>query len=140
MMSNTEKQSYFTWESFWLGGFSILSCAAFWLFVDKSTNSYTISNLAFLAAFAVNHPHFLSSYILLYGDFRKNILTQFRYFWAAVVVPLVLLGAIVGALATGDVPLMAFVINSMFFFVGWHYTKQIFGCVIVSSARSRMYF
>lgn len=135
-----QKESIFTWEAFLLGGCSILVCMSCWAFAEKSTSVYTMGQFAFFLAFAVNHPHFLSSYILLYGDFRKKVFSQVKYFWAGFIVPLVLFGTIAYGLQNQDSEVMAWVINSMFFFVGWHYIKQVFGCVIVTCARRKMYF
>jgi hypothetical protein len=112
-----------------------------WACVDKSANIFTMSQLAFALAFAVNHPHFLSSYMLIYSDFRKNIsLENPRYFFAAVVVPLLLAGFLVYAFASGSVNFIGWSLNAMFFLVGWHYVKQVFGCVIVTSARRKVYY
>lgn len=133
-------EPYFTWESFFIGGLSIVTCIGCWAFVEKSTNLMTMSQLAFGLAFIVNHPHFLSSYHLLYGDFRKDILRKPRYFWAGIIVPAILFGAFIFAFQTQSLPTMAALVNVMYFTVGWHYTKQVFGCVIVTSARRKMYF
>ena len=132
--------SYFTLEVLLVGGFSILVSLGFWIFFDKSLSLATVSSLAFAAAFVVNHPHFLSSYILLYSDFRKNIFRRKRYFLSAVVVPLVLLFVIGSALATKDAKLMGNIITSMYFLVGWHYVKQVFGFVIVTSVHRKNFY
>lgn len=136
----SRSDSYFTMEVGLMGGFSIAACVLFWALVDKSASLYTVSQVAFLAAFVANHPHFLSSYVLLYGDHRHHLFTRKRYFWAAVVVPVILGGALIYALATANQMVMSHIITSMFFFVGWHYVKQIFGCVIVTSAQRKMYY
>ncbi len=115
-------------------------CAACWAFTDKSTSLLTMSQLAFSLAFAVNHPHFLSSYVLLYNDFRKNLGGRMSYIWAAVVVPVLLFGFLVYAYAAGRGDLLGHSVNLMFFLVGWHYVKQVFGCVIVTSARRKIYY
>ncbi len=123
-----------------MGGFSIIACVMFWAVVDKNASLYMISQVAFSLAFVVNHPHFLSSYVLLYGDYRAEIMKRSRYFWAAVVAPMIIGGALIFALATANQMMMSHVITAMFFFVGWHYVKQIFGCVIVTSAQRKMYY
>lgn len=123
-----------------MGGLSIFVSIGFWLFMRKSASLYEVSHVAFAVAFILNHPHFLSSYVLLYGDFKKRILRNGRYFWAAVVVPAILLTLLGVALVTGSPKLMAHIVTSMFFFVGWHYVKQVFGCVIVTSAQRKMFY
>lgn len=139
-MSAPAHDSYLSWEVFLLGGCSIIVCLACWAFTDKSASVFTMSELAFGLAFAVNHPHFLSSYVLLYNDFQKKIFQRPRYFWAAVIVPVLLGGYLVYALAAGRVELFGHALNAMFFLVGWHYTKQVFGCIIVTSARRKIYY
>jgi branched-subunit amino acid transport protein len=132
--------SYLTLEVALMGGLSILAFLVVWATVDKGGSLMAVSQLAFSLAFVVNHPHFLSSYVLLYGDFRKEIFTRRRYFWAAVVAPVILAGCLITALVTANQNLMAHVITSMFFFVGWHYVKQVFGCIVVTSAQRKKYY
>lgn len=132
--------SYLSVDVFAMGGISILASVCFWLLMDKKASVYQASQLAFAAAFVLNHPHFLSSYVLLYGDFRKRIFSHPRYFWSGVIVPAILLSLLGTALLTGNTQLMAHIITSMFFFVGWHYVKQIFGCVIVTSAQRKLFY
>ncbi|MBX3020365.1 MAG: hypothetical protein KF799_01710 [Bdellovibrionales bacterium] len=131
---------YLSTQSMLLGGFSILVCLAAWAFMDVTTPVHTVANLAVALAFVVNDPHFLVSYTLLYGDYRKRILTQRRYFWAAVVVPICLVLAIGVALYKANAALMAHIITGMYFLVGWHYVKQIFGCVIVTSVQRGIFY
>ncbi len=123
-----------------MGGLSIVVSIGFWLMMRKNASLFQVAHVAFALAFVINHPHFLSSYVLLYGDFRKRIFKNGRYFWAAVIVPLILLGLLVTAMATANTGLMAHIVTSMFFFVGWHYVKQVFGCVIVTSAQRKMFY
>lgn len=123
-----------------MGGCSIIVALAFWAFVDTKASLFGISQLAFALAFVVNHPHFLSSYVLLYSDFRKSIATKKRYFWAAIVVPTILLTYLSYAIVNQSAYLMGRMVMAMYFFVGWHYVKQIFGCVIVTSAQRKIYY
>ena len=136
----TPQDGLLTWEVFLLGGGSLLTCVAFWIFFDRSMSINTISQVAFALAFAINHPHFMSSYVLLYNDFSKNIFRQARYFWAAVIVPIFLSAFLAFALGFGRTQWLGYAINSMYFLVGWHYVKQVFGCIIVTSARRRLYY
>jgi len=132
--------SYWTVEVLMMGGLSIIACLCTWAFVDKGAPLLAASQLAFSLAFVANHPHFLSSYVLLYGDYRERIFKQPRYFISGVVVPIVLLAVLVTALATSSQALMSHLITGMFFLVGWHYVKQIFGCVIVTSAQRKIFY
>jgi hypothetical protein len=138
--TNSAYDGFLSWEVFLLGGCSIFVCLASWAFTDKSSSVLTMSQLAFGLAFAVNHPHFLSSYNLLYGDFRPQIFKKPRYFWAAVIVPILLGGSLAYSFATDRGDLLGHVVTAMYFLVGWHYVKQVFGCVIVTSARRRTYY
>jgi len=133
-------KEYLSLEVFFLGGASLITCAAFWLFSAKTASLFVVSQVAFGLAFAFNHPHFLSSYMLLYGDFRKNIMQSARYLWAAVIAPFVLGAGLIYCFATGNVTWIGHSLNLMFFLVGWHYVKQVFGCVIVTSARRKLYY
>ncbi len=135
-----KSDSYLSVEVWMMGGLSILACVLTWAFVDRNAPLLGASQLAFSLAFIANHPHFLSSYVLLYGDFRKNILRHPRYLWGGIVAPAFLGGAIITGLVTEDRRLMAHIITAMFFLVGWHYVKQVFGCVIVTSAQRKQYY
>jgi hypothetical protein len=123
-----------------LGGCSIVVCLVLWACTDRRASVYTMSQLAFGLAFAANHPHFLASYALLYGDFRKEIFRRPRYFWAAAVVPSSLGLAMIYAFARGRVDLIGHGLNLMGFLVGWHYVKQVFGCIVVTSARRGLFY
>jgi hypothetical protein len=127
-------------EVFLLGGASILMCLATWAFSDRTASVATVGKLVFGLSFVVNYPHFLSSYVLIYKDFRNGIFTNFRYFLAAVIVPFVLISLLGYAIFNEQVPLMGHLISIMFFLVGWHYVKQIFGCIIVSSVRRSIFY
>jgi hypothetical protein len=123
-----------------LGGLSILFMAACWLFIDKGVSVYNISQIAFTAAFVANHPHFASSYMLLYSDFRGNITKNLKYFWAAVLVPAILFGYLIYCLIAQRSDLLGYSVNAMFFLVGWHYVKQIFGVIVVTSALKKYFY
>lgn len=122
------------------GGLSIICCLTAWAFTDRGASVYTVSVFAVVLSYFVNNPHFLASYFLIYKDFRARIFRDIAYFWAAVFVPLVLAGLFVATLVRQDAWWMAHLITAMFFLVGWHYVKQVFGCVIVSSARRKIFY
>lgn len=132
--------SYFTLEVLLVGGLSIIICAFSWMFFDKANSLNTIANFAYSMAFIVNHPHFLSSYILIYKDYKKKIFTKKRYFFSAVLVPILLLIALGYALYYTNTTAMGHIVTAMYYLVGWHYVKQIFGFVIVSSAHRKQYY
>lgn len=135
-----DNNSYFSADVMLMGGFSIFVCLLSWALMDKGTSVYTVSQLGVALAFIVNDPHFLASYVLLYKDQRREIFKNRSLFWAAVVVPVILGGVIAAALWRADARLMAHIITGMFFLVGWHYVKQIFGCIIVTSSQRGLYY
>lgn len=105
------------------------------MFAGKTDNVETVFWFSWWLALVVNHPHFLGSYTLLYSDFRHEILKKPKHFWAAVIVPVSLMAYLVYAVYNVRDDLIGYAINVMFFLVGWHYVKQIFGCVIVGAVR-----
>lgn len=137
--SRTYLTNYLTWEVFLMGGLSILTCGGMWLFFEDAS-LVNVGLFAAALAFAVNHPHFLSSYMLLYSDYGDRILKRPSYFWAGVIAPVFILSALSWAwLNSGRTP-MGYVISAMYFFVGWHYVKQVFGSVIVTSAWQKIFY
>lgn len=134
---------------FWLlGGLSILV----WMMMSLSTGhrmEYGVNNhfqnlaatSASLAIF-VNYPHFLASYRLAYtrgwGFIRRH--------WAqTLLVPCLLIQVLAYAFfaASGWVSgssgpaVLGALVNVMFFTVGWHYTKQTFGVMMVYASYDR---
>lgn len=123
-----------------IGGASIVTCLLYWMFVDANASTATIAILAFNLSFVINFPHFLSSYQLLYGDYRRKILRKNSFLWAAVGAPLLIGGALVYGIAASNVHVLVFLTQAMYLSVGWHYVKQIFGVSIVASAVQKRYF
>lgn len=130
----------FSIQSLFSGGLSIIFCALFLIFFKAKDSVYEISQVGVALAFVINFPHFLSSYVMLYSDFKSKIFKNKRFFLAAVIVPLVLFGFTAYGLATASNQILAGLVTSMYFFVGWHYVKQIFGCFIVTSAQRKVYY
>lgn len=122
-----------------IGGASVLMFGLFWFFVDKKASVTQISWAAFYLAMLVNHPHFMASYFLLYWDKRKELLNKKSYLWAGVVAPAALIGYLAVALNQTDTRLLGYAVNFMYFIVGWHYVKQIYGTSIVSAGKSGFY-
>ena len=124
-----------------VGGLSALLLSTCLLFVSKSSSTYTLSWTMFYLAFFVNFPHFLISYQFLYIDSRKRILTDGRSFIAACIVPMALIGYIFYfTVFQKSSPHLGYLINTMYFLVGWHYVKQIIGCMIITSSLKKFYF
>jgi hypothetical protein len=126
-------------DTFLIGGASLLVFVVIYIVYEEPFADSTIIALSFNLAFAVNFPHFLLSYQLLYIDFRHLIFKQFRFFWAGIIVPIILACVLIVALYHGK-SFPGYFVNAMFFFVGWHYVKQIFGGVVVMNALRGIYY
>lgn len=123
-----------------IGGASILLLVLVGITLKPEAPAASISWLIFSFSYAVNFPHFLVSYQMLYTDFGHKIFKETRYFWAAVVVPVVLLGVLLGSFAFSSPETLGYLAASMYFFVGWHYVKQIFGGVVVTNALNKFFY
>lgn len=125
---------------FWLlGGISILFFFASLFMSYPHFHPYELKLLFFLN-FIVNFPHFLLSYQLLYFDFRNLIFKKFRFFWAGLIVPIILIGLLFLASAFNPNDTLGYFVNALYFFVGWHYIKQIFGTIIVTNALQQFFY
>ncbi len=123
-----------------IGGASILLFCISWLAIDKGSSTSQISWAAFYLAFAINNPHFMASYVLLYWDKRAQLLKQPRFLWAAVIAPSLIIAYMIGCVAFASPRFLSYAVNFMYFTVGWHYIKQIYGTIVVTSARRGYYF
>src|SRR5262249_20072732 len=105
---------------------------------DRPSNeaSWFVFNLSFF----VNFPHFLSSYHMLYGDFRRELFRRPRYFVAGILVPAALVGILAYAFVNRQTGFLGVLANTMYFIVGWHYVKQVFGGIIVSNAAQKIFY
>jgi hypothetical protein len=126
------------------GGTLLLLPLCWWcgraLGLDRA--EWLMGMLAFHAASLLNDPHFAVTYLLFYEDGRRRAFgsvyerrQRLRYWFAGVVVPLVLVVWAALAIVLGSAPVLGFMIQLMFVLVGWHYVKQGFGVLAVLSAR-----
>ncbi|HEY8278892.1 MAG TPA: hypothetical protein VIH99_04670 [Bdellovibrionota bacterium] len=127
-------------DIFMVGGGSLIFFFVANMFVSHQAPSSEVGWFIFNLSFFANFPHFLSSYHMLYGDFRRHIFTKARYFWAGVVAPALIVATIVYGFYFANKTILSGLINSMFFFVGWHYVKQTFGGMVVSNAINKIYY
>lgn len=130
---------------------------------DSATVNTYLDNAAgfFVTCFLlVNYPHFMASYKLAYGMGLRFI---FRNWLQLLLVPLLLIGLIIHAFVYADLPAfwtpllnetmsivgidtsfqpvsdnhgtesMAVMLVLMYLTVGWHYSKQAYGCMMVYS-------
>src|SRR5262245_6494055 len=96
--------------------------------------------LMFHAAFVINDPHFAVTYLLFYRDAKHRAsgsafgrMQRLRYLVAGILVPIALAAWAGVALAQRSPSAMGWMIQAMFFLVGWHYVKQGFGVLVVLS-------
>lgn len=128
-----------------VGGATLVLFPVAWLcrnLFGLDASEYAVGFLTFHGAHLINDPHFAVTYLLFYRGARAKALggefhpfQRARYWFAGVVVPLVLVLWSAGALAVGSAPALGWQIQLMFFLVGWHYSKQAFGVLSVLSAR-----
>jgi len=134
---------------FWLlGGASLLVYVVMTLgagFRDLYGVSNQFGNLAVTMAMMslfVNYPHFLASYRLAYGRGRAFLV---KHWFHTIVVPCLLINFLVAAYWFANDPgskslcerMLGAAVNFMYFTVGWHYSKQAFGCMMVYAAYDR---
>ncbi|MEM7021141.1 MAG: hypothetical protein AAF637_00975 [Pseudomonadota bacterium] len=100
-----------------------------------------------MLADVLNHPHFAASYQIFYRGFRQKLLgtqlkpaMRIRYLVAGVVVPIALLGFFAVSFLAQDRHMLGYAGNVMLFLVGWHYTKQGYGMLMVDAVYSRRFF
>jgi hypothetical protein len=116
-----------------IGGLSIVVFALMFVFVPKDVNITQISWTMFYLGFVVNGPHFFASYWHIYVD-NKSRLREPRYFFAAFIVPFLLVVGLGVAARNPTDHTLGLMVGLMYLSVGWHYVKQIFGVTLVSSA------
>ncbi len=124
-----------------IGGLSVIFLVAFIILIPDKQDTGKLGWIMFYLSFFVNFPHFLISYQFLYFDNHQRIMQDWRCFIAAVIVPSIMITWIVYfvSIEKSDQNL-GLLTNLMFFFVGWHYVKQIMGSIIVSSSLKEFYF
>lgn len=106
------------------------------------TAELAVGFTAFHAAHVINDPHFAVTYLLFYRNVRErafgaafSVGQRARYWIAGAVVPVVFGGFTLFALARHSAEKVGYLLQLMFFLVGWHYVKQGFGVLSVLSAR-----
>ncbi len=122
-----------------VGGLGLFFFAGFHFFVQENADLGKIAKIMYALSMIVNWPHFMFSYQLLYWDKRKLLFKKFSYVWAGFVIPIALFSMLGLGLFSSNSFLIPFLIQSMFLAVGWHYVKQVFGTIVVSSAIDDFY-
>lgn len=126
-------------DTFLMGGASILFFFASIILIKQHSHPY-FATIVFLLSFLVNFPHFLLSYQLLYIDFRHLIFSKLSFFWAGIIVPGLLIVSLAFSSYFNPIIFLGYFVNALYFFVGWHYIKQIFGTIIVANALQKIFY
>jgi hypothetical protein len=128
-----------------LGGGSLFLIPLVMMMPEASVPELVIA--MWLLADVLNHPHFAASYQIFYRDFPEKLLgsrlqpaMRVRYLVAGVVVPAALLAFFTVSFAAGNPHMLGFAGNAMLFLVGWHYTKQGYGMLMVDAVYKRRFF
>lgn len=124
----------------WLcaGGLSLLVYAVIYFF-DIDLMVHGIGVTAFLLANFINHPHFMASYGFLYVDERRKLLSNLYYVLVSFVVPGILLSIFLYAIVAEKPEMLGYTINLMFFMVGLHYVRQIYGVGLISLVKMKIF-
>jgi len=130
MLGSAQSDYKKTFDFLMVGGLSVF---AYWVVVlgGFTLASFDVVWIMAMLAFLANWPHFAVSYQMLYGAHREKISTDPRFFFAAVVVPIVLACIMVCGAFLHSLTTYVALLFSMFFLVGWHYVKQAYGCFVV---------
>jgi len=130
-----------------LGGGAVIICAIVTALLPQGLPKPALGTLILVLMTAINQPHFAHSYQIFYANFRQKAFGEqysrdlrLRYIFSGLVVPVLLIGFFVVALATSDARLLSFGANIMFFLVGWHYVKQGYGILMVDAVQKKMFF
>jgi hypothetical protein len=128
-----------------VGGVTLVLFPLAWLArrsLGLDSSELAIGFLAFHAAYVINDPHFAVTYVLFYRDAKNRAFggafeasQRVRYWIAGVVVPFALLGWSAFAIVSQSARSIGWMMELMFFLVGWHYVKQGFGVLTILSAR-----
>jgi hypothetical protein len=128
-----------------VGGATLLLFPLSWLAraaFGLNASEYAVGFATFYAAYVINDPHFAVTYLLFYKDVRQRTLGpsygaayRLRYAIAGFVVPMILVVWAMAAIAFRSAQTLGWMVQLMFFLVGWHYVKQGFGVLAVLSAR-----
>ena len=100
----------------------------------------------FYLDYVANFPHFAYSYQLMYQDFPKKIaglidpVLRYRYILAGILVPVAMIAFFVWGYWQNSTVLIKHAVNVMLLTAGWHYAKQGFGILIVTSVYRKIFY
>lgn len=131
-----------------LGGLSLVLLPLFLLIPAAGRLDYAqVLTWTTLIAHGINNPHFAHSYHLFYRGFLNKGFSagyprtwRLRYLFAGVVAPTALIGFFAYCILDRQPALLGYGVNLMFFTVGWHYTKQGYGMLMLDAVLKRRFF
>jgi hypothetical protein len=128
-----------------VGGLTLVLFPLAWLAertLGLDTAELAVGFTLFHAAHVINDPHFSVTYLLFYRNAKERAFgvtfvpwQRARYVAAGFAAPLALVAWTSLAIGSGSARALGYLIELMFFLVGWHYVKQGFGVLSVLSAR-----
>ncbi len=118
------------WDSFLLGGFSIILFAIIHMSIDASVATTSIATTAYWLTFIINKPHFMLSYWLFYRDYKPGNQRKLRWWFTFASVPAAMVALIAWGFLKSEAWPFQWLIHAMYFLVGWHYIKQVFGIMM----------
>lgn len=121
------------------GALSVLLYAIVYFFNIDLLKQFNIAEVAFFLAFIVNHPHFISSYFLFYKDEGDLMAKSKAHFTVGVVVPFFLIGVMLISFLFSYPVIFGWIINILYFTVGFHYVRQTYGVSLISLAKQKIY-
>jgi len=124
-----------------IGGLSIIVIPIF--LVLRLHEPQTLTNLAmlfFVLGYVANYPHFAATYQLFYGEQHGRILKSWPWIAVGVVIPLLMAIYISVNYAIVKIDNIGYLATFLLLVVGWHYVKQVFGCMIVTGCRAEYFF
>ena len=129
-----------------LGGASLVLFPIMWL-LPEAPLAARLASVAFWLQLVVNWPHFAVSYRIFYERFGQKVsgvgqsdpTLRFRYVFAGVIAPALLIAASILALTADSSRALTYGYNVMGFFVGWHYVKQGYGMAMLDSALKKRF-
>lgn len=130
-----------------LGGATFLLIPLFLLLPSGWLDRAEVLAWTTLIAHGINNPHFAHSYHLFYRGFLAKGFSaaypkawRLRYLAAGIGAPLALLGFFAFCVLANRPALLGYAVNLMFFTVGWHYTKQGYGMLMLDAVLKRRFF
>jgi hypothetical protein len=128
-----------------LGGASLVILPL--MYFSPAAAHPVLLGLAFIVADFINHPHFAHSYQIFYRGYGDKITglnlnrsMQIRYQIVGIILPLAMIAFFTVALLQPTATMLGYGANLMLFLVGWHYTKQGYGMLIVNSVFRKKFF